>query len=168
MRIAAAGALSALILSGCAGIDAEKGPTNDDILRGTGLTVAAAKPIVADNFELVWPEQQSVDPEAVLRGKGCRTKMSAISSEGPPWHPRYEREVINPSQEFIDRAMVNLEAMTARGFTLVPSQNPGEDPVSRYYRDSRGFSVSSSRIRVGQNKQEVRFSIASTSPCAAE
>ncbi|MFD4432407.1 hypothetical protein [Nocardia sp. NPDC058497] len=167
MRIASVLAMAAVVLTGCAIVD-EKGPTNDDIMKGTGLTVAAARPIVADNFELIWPEQLSVDPEAVAVRSGCRTSMTSISSEGPPWRPRYEREVVNPSQELIDRAMANLEAMTARGFTLVPSQNPDQDPVSRYYRDSRGFSVSSSRIRVGQNDEEVRFSMAAASPCAAE
>lgn len=167
MRIATVLAMATVVLTGCAILD-EKGPTDEDIMKGTGLTVAAARPIVADNFELIWPEQLSVDPEAVAVRAGCRTSMSSIGSEGPPWRPRYEREVVNPPQELIDRAMANLEAMTARGFSLVPSQNPDQDPVSRYYRDSRGFSVSSSRIRVGQNNEEVRFSMAAASPCAAE
>lgn len=167
MRIAAVLAVVAVVATGCATLD-DKGPTNEDIMQGTGLTVTTARPIVADNFELIWPEQLAVDPAAVDVSKGCRTSMAAISYEGPPWRPRYEREVVNPSQEFVDRAMANLEAMTARGFTLVPSQNPDQDPVSRYYRDAQGFSVSSSRIRVGQNDEEVRFTMAAASPCAAE
>ncbi|MFI8976636.1 hypothetical protein ACIGO9_27385 [Nocardia asteroides] len=157
----------AAVLTGCSTLG-EKGPTNEDVVNGTGLTVAAARPVVADNFELVWPLPLSVEPAAVDQGKGCRTNMAAIGYEGPPWRPQYEREVVNPPQEFIDRAMSNLEAMTSRGFTLVPGQNPDQAPVSRFYRDSRGFSVSSSLIRVGQYNQEVRFSMASTSPCAAE
>ncbi|MGV9436944.1 MULTISPECIES: hypothetical protein [unclassified Nocardia] len=164
---AAALLVMAAVLSGCTILE-EQGPTNEDVLKGTGLTVAAAKPIVADNFELIWPAPLSVDPETVSVRTGCRSSMTSISGEGPPWRPRYEREVVDPSQEFIDRAMANLEAMTARGFTLVPSQNPSEDPVSRYYRDARGFSVASSRTRVGKNNEEVRFIMASTSPCAAE
>ncbi|KAF0845771.1 hypothetical protein FNL39_106160 [Nocardia caishijiensis] len=156
-----------LVLTGCALVD-EHGPTNEDIMRRSGLTVAKSTPIVADNFELIWPEGLSVDPAMVDTSTGCRSRMDSITMDGPPWRPSYQREQINPTQEFLDRAMANLEAMTARGFTLVPSQNPGQDPVSRYYRDARGFSVSSSRSRVGPDKQQVRFTMASTSPCAAE
>ncbi|MEU5405439.1 hypothetical protein [Nocardia asteroides] len=167
MRIAAVIAVAAALLSGCSLLE-EKGPTNDEVLKHSGLTVATARPIVADNFELIWPTPLSVDPATVDVSRGCRSRMDSIRAEGPPWRPNYTREVVNPSQEFIDRAMSNLEAMTSRGFTLVPSQNPDQDTVSRFYRDSRGFSVSSSLIRVGQHDQEVRFSMASTSPCAAE
>ncbi|MEV0435122.1 hypothetical protein [Nocardia sp. NPDC050413] len=166
MRTIAVLAVS-LVLTGCSLVE-EHGPTNEDIMRRSGLTVAQSKPVVADNFELIWPEELSIDPATVDTSTGCRSRMDSISMDGPPWRPRYQREQVDPSQEFIDRAMANLEAMTARGFTLVPSQNPDADPVSRYYRDARGFSVSSSRSRVGPDKQEVRFTMASTSPCAAE
>ncbi|MFD5177291.1 hypothetical protein ACFWM1_15875 [Nocardia sp. NPDC058379] len=163
----AALAIVTVTLAGCSGWIHE-GPTNQQVKDTTGLTVAAARPIVADNFELIWPRPITVEPDKVDLGAGCRTDPNSLRSEGPPWHPRYERQEVNPSQEFLDLAMANLEAMTARGFTLVPSQNPSEDPVSRYYRDSRGFSVASSRMRVGKNNEEVRFIMASTSPCAAE
>ncbi|MFJ2837103.1 hypothetical protein ACIO52_17265 [Nocardia sp. NPDC087230] len=160
-------AMVAVTLAGCSGWISE-GPTNQQVKDATGLTVAGARPIVADNFELIWPKPITVEPDMVDVGSGCRTDPNSLRSAGPPWHPRYERQELNPSQEFIDQAMANLEAMTARGFTLVPSQNPAEDPVSRYYRDSRGFSVASSRTRAGRNDEEVRFIMASTSPCAAE
>lgn len=167
-RVALA-ALAMVVVTSCSPeetFNGEKGPDNEDVLAGTGLTVAAARPIVAENFSLVWPEPVTVDPATVDASQGCRSKMTDIAAAGPPWRPRYEQTVIDPPQEFIDRALTNLAAMTARGFTFTPSQNPAQDPMSKTYTDDRGFSISSWRETVGP-KREVRFSITSTAPCAA-
>ncbi|WP_280344862.1 hypothetical protein [Nocardia neocaledoniensis] len=167
---AALAALAMVVLTSCSleeTFNGEQGPSNEDVLAGSGLTVAAARPIVADNFSLVWPEPVTIDPGAVDVSEGCRSKMTDIAAAGPPWRPRYEQTVVDPPQEFIDRALTNLAALTTRGFTLTPSQNPAQDPMSKTYTDSRGFSVASWRETAGP-KREVRFSITATAPCAAE
>ncbi len=161
-------ALTAATLAGC-GSFIHEGPTNQQIEDRTGLTVTEASPIVAHNFGLIWPEPVSVDiGDVTTVGTGCRTDPNSLRSEGPPWRPRYVMEEVNPSQEFIDRAMANLEAMTARGFTLEPSQRPDKDPANRVYRDSRGYTVSSFRLLPGGDPTDVRFSMTASSPCAAE
>ncbi|MFC9876679.1 hypothetical protein [Nocardia salmonicida] len=155
-------------VTGCGGFIHE-GPTNQRIKDTTGLTVAEAGATVEHNFELIWPEKGPVKiANLTLPGTGCRTNPNSLMSEGPPWRPRYTMEEVNPSQEFIDRAMANLEAMTARGFTLVPSQRPDNDPVNRLYRDSTGYTVASSRDTSVGPRKEVRFSMTASSPCAAE
>lgn len=160
--------LTTAALTGCSAFIHE-GPTNQQIKDRTGLTVAEASQVVAHNFGLIWPEPVPIDIKNVTTvGKGCRTNPNSLLSEGPPWHPTYEMEKVNPTPEFIDRAMANLEAMTARGFTLEPSQRPDEDPVNRYYSDARGFSVASSRLTDVGRAKEVRFSMSASSPCAAE
>lgn len=168
MRIMTALAvLATTTLTGCGGFINE-GPTNQEIEDTTGLTVAEASPIVEHNLALVWPQQVTIKRGPLpYSGVGCRTNDSMMS-EGPPWHLRITKEEINPSQEFIDRAMANLEAMTARGFALEPSQRPDAVPADRYYRDPRGYTISSSLDTAVGPTKEVRFSMTATSPCAAE
>ncbi|MFD6452666.1 hypothetical protein ACFWF3_17940 [Nocardia sp. NPDC060220] len=155
-------------VTGCSGFIHE-GPTNQRIKDTTGLTVAEAGAIVERNFELIWPQKGPVEiANLTSPGTGCRTNPNSLMSEGPPWRPRYTMEEVNPPQEFIDRAMANLEAMTTRGFTLVPSQRPDNDPVNRLYRDSTGYTVASFRDTSVGPRKEVRFSMTASSPCAAE
>ncbi|MFD3706089.1 hypothetical protein ACFWUP_23365 [Nocardia sp. NPDC058658] len=159
--------LAIATLTGCSGL-VDRGPTNQEIKDTTGLTVDEATPIVERNLELVWPEQVTVKrAQLPYSGLGCRTN-DEMMSDGPPWHIRVTLEEVNPSQEFIDRAVANLEAMTTRGFTLKPNQRPDADPADRFYRDSRGYTVSSSLDIADGPKKEVRFSMTATSPCAAE
>lgn len=159
--------LATATLTGCGALINE-GPTNQEIKDATGLTVAEAGPIVEHNLELVWPQQVRIERAPLpYSGVGCRTNNSMMS-EGPPWRLRVTMEEVNPSQEFIDRAMANLEAMTTRGFTLEPSQRPDDDPANRFYRDAHGYTVSSSRDTSVGPTREVRFSMTASSPCAAE
>ncbi|WP_282781734.1 MULTISPECIES: hypothetical protein [unclassified Nocardia] len=69
-----------------------------------------ASRIVAENFTLIWPEPIRREPDQVQRGSGCRTNPSTLMPEGPPWSPSTSITVFNPSQEFIDKALANLEA----------------------------------------------------------
>ncbi|MBC7302613.1 MAG: hypothetical protein H5T78_16920 [Nocardia sp.] len=159
--------LATATATGCGGF-VDEGPTDQEIKDTTGLTVAEASPIVEHNLELVWPQQVKVERAPLpYSGIGCRTNNSMMS-DGPPWQLRVTREEANPPQEFIDRALANLEAMTTRGFTLVPSQRPDVDPADRFYRDARGYTVSSSLDTAVGPTKEVRFSMTATSPCAAE
>ncbi|MFE3318202.1 hypothetical protein [Nocardia sp. NPDC059195] len=159
--------LATATLTGCGALINE-GPTNQEIKDVTGLTVAEAGPIVEHNLELVWPQQVRIERAPLpYSGVGCRTNDSMMS-EGPPWRLRVTMEEVNPSQEFIDRAMANLAAMTTRGFTLEPSQRPDDDPANRFYRDAHGYTVSSSRDTSVGPTSEVRFSMTASSPCAAE
>ncbi|MFE1594059.1 hypothetical protein [Nocardia sp. NPDC058705] len=159
--------LAIATLTGCSGL-VDRGPTNQEIKDTTGLTVDEASPIVERNLELVWPEQVTVKrAQLPYSGLGCRTNDSMMS-EGPPWHVRVTKVEVNPPQEFIDRAVANLEAMTTRGFIFEPSQRPDADPADRFYRDSRGYTVSSSFETAVGPKKEVQFSMTATSPCAAE
>ncbi|MGY0497354.1 hypothetical protein ACWZHB_02500 [Nocardia sp. FBN12] len=159
--------LATTTLTGCGGF-IDRGPTNQEIKDTTGLTVDEASPIVERNLELVWPEQVTIKRGPLpYSGVGCRTNDSMMS-EGPPWYLRITKEEVNPSQEFIDRALANLESMTARGFILEPSKRPDAVPADRYYRDPRGYTVSSSLDTDVGPKKEVRFSMTATSPCAAE
>ncbi|WP_410875074.1 hypothetical protein [Nocardia sp. A7] len=165
--VTALAVLATATLTGC-GAFINEGPTNQEIKDTTGLTVAEASPIVERNLELVWPQQVRIQRAPLpYSGVGCRTNDSMMS-EGPPWRLRVEMEEVNPSQEFIDRAMANLEAMTARGFTFVPSQRPDTHPASRFFRDSHGYTVSSHLSTNVGPKKEVRFSMSASSPCAAE
>ncbi|MFB7878449.1 hypothetical protein ACFC06_24660 [Nocardia sp. NPDC056064] len=152
-----------LATTACGGLVPE-GPSNQDIADTTGLTVAEAVPLVADNFERVWPEPVTVEDSAVQLGNGCRTDRGSLRSTGPPWAPSYEREIADPPAEFVDRALAKLAAMTAHGFVLAENPVPGDDPVNRVYRDSRGFSVAT--LRYGS--APTRFVLRSSSPCAAE
>ncbi|MEU3011426.1 hypothetical protein [Nocardia asteroides] len=156
--------VGATALAGCSGWIYE-GPTNQEIKDGTGMTVAEAKPIVAQNFMLIWPEPTTVELGNIRLGNGCRTDPNSLRSVGPPWTPYYEKTAIDPDQEFVDRALANLEAMTAHGFTLVPDPVPGDDPANRSYEDSRGFSVA---VQRHQTSRETRFTMTASSPCAAE
>lgn len=121
-----------------------------------------ASRIVVENFTLVWPDPIQVEPNMVDRGNGCRTNPETLKSEGPPWTPIYEKGVTDPSQEFIDRALAQLEAMTGRGFTLRPDPIPDDDPINRVYADSRGFTVA---VRRDKLPAEIRFTVTSSSPC---
>ncbi|MEV6362969.1 hypothetical protein [Nocardia asteroides] len=156
--------VAATALAGCSGWIHE-GPTNQEIKDRTGMTVAEAKPIVAQNFTLIWPEPTTVELGNIRLGNGCRTDPNSLRAAGPPWTPYYEKTAIDPDQEFVDRAMANLEAMTARGFTPVPDPVPGDDPANRSYEDSRGFSVA---VQRHQTSRETRFTMTASSPCAAE
>lgn len=157
-------AVMASTLAGCSGWIYE-GPSNQDIEDTTGLTVAEAKPFVAQHFTLIWPEPTMVELGNVRLGNGCRNDPNSLRAVGPPWTPYYEKTKIDPTPEFIDRALANLEAMTAHGFTLVPDPVPGDDPVNRSYEDSRGFSVA---VQRHQTSRETRFTMTAASPCAAE
>ncbi|MGW5923803.1 hypothetical protein ACWFPY_32835 [Nocardia fluminea] len=141
------------------------GPSNDTIKNSSGLLVTEASQIVADNFELISPKARTVDVASVKLGNGCRTDPNTLKSYGPPWTPNYQEVERNPSQEYIDKALANLEAMTARGFARQEGI-PGDDPASRVYRDARGFAVYS--IRDKTLRGEVEFTLFSSSPCAAE
>lgn len=158
-------AVAVVVTAGC-GTVIDEGPTEQEIRDATGLTVAEASPLVARNFELVWPEPISVPVGAVDLTHGCRTDPNSLRAVGPPWTPIYERTQINPSPEFIDRALANLEAMTARGFVRDPDPIPGDQPENRSYTDPRGFTVAA--LSYGANPNEHRFAVSSTSPCAAE
>ncbi|MFD3745767.1 hypothetical protein [Nocardia sp. NPDC058633] len=154
-------------VTGCGGLIHE-GPTNQRIKDTTGLTVAEASPIVAHNFGLIWPEPVTVELSDVTMGSGCRTDPDSLRSEGPPWRPRYELEELDPTPEFIDRALANLEAMTARGFTRTPNRRPDNDPANRHYTDASGYSVASSRLTDVGPTDQVRFVMAASAPCAAQ
>ncbi|MFI8976635.1 hypothetical protein ACIGO9_27380 [Nocardia asteroides] len=156
--------VGATALAGCSGWIHE-GPTNQEIKDGTGMTVAEAKPIVAQNFTLIWPDPTTVELGNIRLGNGCRTDPNSLRAAGPPWTPYYEKTAIDPDQEFVDRALANLEAMTAHGFTRVPDPVPGDDPANRSYEDSRGFSVA---VQRHQTSRETRFTMTASSPCAAE
>ncbi|WP_336083337.1 hypothetical protein [Nocardia sp. SSK8] len=140
-----------------------EGPSNQDIAESSGLTVTEAVPLVADNFEHIWPEPVSIEDNAVRLGKGCRTDPDTLQSAGPPWAPSYEREIADPPAEFVEQALARLAAMTSRGFVLAENPVPGDDPVNRVYRNSRGFSVAA--LRYGSTP--TRFVLRSSSPCAA-
>lgn len=154
-----------LVLPACSALVGE-GPTNDEIKNATGLRVPEASQIVADNFELISPNTRSVDVGTVRLGNGCRTDPRTLKSFGPPWTPNYQETELNPSPEFIDRALANLEAMTTRGFVRDENAFIGDDPVNRVYTDSRGFTVHVMRDDTIPSK--VRLTLFSSSPCAAE
>ncbi|MDO3648569.1 hypothetical protein [Nocardia mangyaensis] len=158
-------AIVAAVTTGCGGV-IDRGPTEQDIRDTTGLTVTEASRLVAGNFELVWPEPVSVPVGAVDLTHGCRTDPNSLRAVGPPWTPIYERTQINPSPEFIDRVLANLEAMTTRGFVRDPDPIPGDQPENRSYTDPRGFTVSA--LFYGADPAQPRFAVGSTSPCAAE
>ncbi|MFC8383508.1 hypothetical protein [Nocardia sp. NPDC057272] len=153
-----------LVMPACSAF-VDEGTSTDEVLNSTGLRVPEASQIVADNFELISPRTRSVDAGSVKLGNGCRTDPNTLKTYGPPWAPSYQEAERNPSQEHIDKALANLEAMTARGFTRQEGI-PGDDPASRVYRDSRGFAVYS--IRDKTVRGEVEFTLFSSSPCAAE
>ncbi|MFC9664309.1 hypothetical protein ACFVJ5_29100 [Nocardia sp. NPDC127606] len=153
-----------LVMPACSAF-VDDGPSNDTIKSSTGLMVTEASQIVADNFELISPNPHPVEVGAVRLGNGCRTDPNTLKSYGPPYTPHYQEVVLNPSPEYIETALANLEAMTARGFTRQEGI-PGDDPASRVYRDSRGFAVYS--IRDKTVRGEVEFTLFSSSPCAAE
>ncbi|MFD3510303.1 hypothetical protein [Nocardia sp. NPDC058666] len=153
-----------LILPSCSAFITE-GPSNDRLATASDLRVPEATQIVADNFELISPKTRSVDVSSVQLGNGCRTDPETLKSYGPPWTPNYQEVQRNPSQEYIDQALANLEAMTARGFTRQAGM-PGADPASRVYRDSRGFAVYSSQNTTVRG--EIEFTLYSSAPCTAE
>ncbi len=153
-----------LILPSCSAFVGE-GPSNERLSAASDLRIPEATQIVADNFELISPKTRSVDVSSVQLGNGCRTDPNTLKSYGPPWTPNYQEVQRNPSQEYIDQALANLEAMTARGFARKEGM-PGADPASRVYRDSRGFAVYS--IRDKTVRGEVEFTLFSSAPCTAE
>ncbi|WP_067717648.1 hypothetical protein [Nocardia yamanashiensis] len=142
----------------------QSSPADDhgSIKESTSMNYAEASRIVVENFEHIWPDPVQVDTTMVNRGNGCRTNPETLKSEGPPWTPLYEKTVTNPSPEFVERALAQLDSMTTRGFTLTPNPIPGDDPVNRVYHDGRGFSVAAHRddYPVG-----VQFTMTSSSPC---
>lgn len=165
-RVSAVCSIVALLAApGCSAVVGE-GPTNEEIKDSTGLRVAEASRIVADNFELIWPNAVSVDAATVNLGNGCRTDPNTLLSTGPPWTPNYQKTQVNPSPDFVDRALAKLEAMIARGFVRDEDAVPGDDPVNRAYTDPRGFTVHV--LRQDTVPDTVRFTMFSTSPCAAE
>jgi hypothetical protein len=162
MQFVLAALVGTSTLAGCSGF-VHEGPTDQQIKDGSGLTVAEAGPIVTTNFHRIWPEPTDAAVSDVALGAGCRTDPNSLRAVGPPWTPHHSRTEINPSQEFVDRALANLDAMTVHGFTLRPDPVPGDDPVNRSYEDERGFSVGVDRYATSR---EVRFTMSASSPCA--
>ncbi|MFF2087009.1 hypothetical protein ACFVVM_24815 [Nocardia sp. NPDC058176] len=158
-------ALVAVVAASCGSL-VDEGPTEQEIRDSSGVTVAEAIPLVARNFTLVWPESISVANGDVDVSHGCRTDANSLRAVGPPWTPIYERTQVDPSPEFVDRVLANLEALTAHGFVRDADPIPGDQPENRSYTDQRGFTVSASSY--GANPAQRRFAVSSTAPCAAE
>ncbi|MFI6865540.1 hypothetical protein [Nocardia sp. NPDC050406] len=137
--------------------------TNDKPTPSVDLTYDDAERVVVENFTAVWPVRPTV---TTSRGPGCGTNAAGMS-EGPPWAAIMSEDVYNPSQEFIDKTLANLEAMTAHGFSRRPDAVPGDDPVNRSYEDERGFSIAVGRY-AGASPDGVKFGVTAKGPCIDE
>ncbi|MBF6296406.1 hypothetical protein IU459_02480 [Nocardia amamiensis] len=158
--------LATLLITGCSSV-IDEGPTNDEIKNSTGLTVDEAARIVYENLNTVWPNQTNPDPHDIEKS-GCRTNPNSLRSEGPPW--RVARKVVkpDPAPELIDQVLAKLDTLTSRGFTLAPRHVTNDHPADRVYRDDRGYVVQSEMDIDSRVPGPPRFSVRSSSPCAAE
>ncbi|MEV6323474.1 hypothetical protein AB0M45_20095 [Nocardia sp. NPDC051787] len=158
--------LATLLITGCSSV-IDEGPTNDEIKKSTGLTVDEAARTVYENLNTVWPNQVNPDPQHVQKS-GCRTNPNSLRSEGPPWRVAKEAEKQDPAPELVDQVLAGLDTLTSRGFTLAPRHVTNDHPADRVYRDGRGYIVQSEMDIDPRVGGPPRFSVRSSSPCAAE
>ncbi|MGK8556238.1 hypothetical protein [Nocardia gipuzkoensis] len=158
--------LATLLITGCSSV-IDDGPTNDDIKNSTGLTVDEAARIVYENLNAVWPNQVSPDPRDIGKG-GCRTNPNSFRSEGPPWRVAKVAVKQDPAPELVDQVLAKLDTLPSRGFTLAPPGVSNDHPADRVYRDDRGYVVQSEMDIDSRVPGPPKFSVRSSSPCAAE
>lgn len=160
LRYASVVALLALSV----GCSESSGPSNEEVLESTGLTVGEASRIVGENLSAVYSGPQRVDVTKVEKS-GCQTDSSSWKSVGPPWYISMNRVISDPSPDLITQTQDKLAAFVERGFEPEPG-SPSSEPADRSYIDTRGFRIGAmvdTRI-----DGRVEFTIFSWSPCAAE
>ncbi|MBL1079290.1 hypothetical protein JK358_33280 [Nocardia sp. 2] len=156
------------LVAACSGSPSETNPASTTTSARPAIYLDEASRIVAENFTMIWPEPISLDVDRIKQNRtACHTNPATLMPEGPPWIPSTSATVFNPSQEFVDKALANLEAMTTKGFVLQPYQVPGEDPINRTYKDERGFTIGAHRD-TGTSPRGVMFTMSSAAPCVDE
>ncbi|MFH5211326.1 hypothetical protein [Antrihabitans spumae] len=154
------------VAAGCApSPTVDEGPTNEEIMQSTGLTVAEATRVAAANLSVAVGVPLDPARERVVK-VGCRTDPESLMSIGPPYRVRLSHEVAAPSPDVLAEAMARVEKLTDRGFELQPRTPNDQTPEDRTYQDDKGYTVitSTSVMVLGGPG----LTIYSNSPCAAE
>lgn len=143
----------------------DDGPTNEEIMHTTGLTVEEATRVAAENLSVALGAPVDPDRENVAK-IGCRTDPDSLMSVGPPWRVRLSFAFAAPQPEHIAQIMARVETLVGRGFTLQQSNPNDRSSDDRAYRNADGFTVSTSTSTLVLGGPGL--TITSVSPCAAE
>ncbi|WP_454195994.1 hypothetical protein [Nocardia sp. Marseille-Q1738] len=123
--------------------------------------------IVFDNLNSVWLYSVDPDPGSVQK-LGCRTNPDSLMSEGPPWGVATMVVAQDPPPELVTQVLAKLDTLTKRGFTVDTPGVTTDHPADRVYTDNRGFVVQSEMDIDSRVGGPPKFSVRSSSPCAAE
>lgn len=149
----------ALVVAGCSVNPIPEGPSNDDILRSTGLTVAAAETELLAGLIALSPDPQKAYGANIIR-HGCRTNQSSMSY-GPPWELSASSAHGGLDAATVDRVLAGSGELSERGYSA-------DDAVERRrtFSDDRGFEITATAVE--NDSRTFDLTLTASSPCAAE
>ncbi|WP_194815458.1 hypothetical protein [Nocardia sp. XZ_19_385] len=149
--------VAAALLSTAATCDPYSGgPTEQEILEKSGLTVDKAEFAMFGNLLAVSPDPgRSYSVESSRTG--CRTNASAMT-EGPPWKLRAQDEFPNPTPELVRAAQDKLAALVKRdGYRMKDDQ-----ARTKSFTSTAGYEGG---VRLSNTNV---LTVWATTPCAAD
>ncbi|MFI9511250.1 hypothetical protein [Nocardia sp. NPDC052566] len=152
---------AALASSGCGGVPAE-GPTNQQILDSTGLTVDEAESVIFDAMVAMSPIRAEASTSPIARTE-CRKNESGMRV-GPPWRLSAGVTVKPVTPEEGRATLDKVDALASNGYTKRTS-DPAANDRSRSYKDKRGFEIGASYSTDADGAGSVH--VTASSPCAA-